>query len=128
MAKVFSAVLVPDAARHDILSHSRRDDKLMDICPAATTFLEAHAFDALWATDKDLKTDRAMGKVKKIIYEDLAIFFVYGHCRVLRELFGGHQVKVSPKHKHGVHLWVLGARDATHDEPEAQYWKIFRSV
>lgn len=127
MPRVFSAVLVPDSARHDILTYQESDDKLMDITPAATQFLEAHFFDALWVTEDDVTTEMARAKVKKIVYGDLSLFFVYGDAAVLKSLFGRMKLMISPKHHRGVHLWILGARDATDGEKLAQYWKIWRS-
>ena len=112
-----TALLTPDPVRFELLDHSGSEDRLLDISPAAARFLEQYITASLPAGPPP---------VRKLVYRDLTIFFIWGPAETLARYLG-ESVRVSAKYRAGIHIWILGAREATTAEQEAQHWNIWRS-
>ena len=111
----FDAVLVADAARFGLVDYDPADDRMTHLTPSHMTFLKSHWYHSLWTRTP---------LVRKLVCQDITVYFVWGPASSLVSLIG--KISASKKHREGLHLWIVGAKDASVDEQNAQYHKLWR--
>lgn len=119
----FDLVMVTDVSRYNALDYGPNDDRIGDLIPSIAAYINKHWMHSLW--------HQQQLKIRKLIYirgksnpnPPLAIFFVWGYASELKKAVG--EIRTSRRYAQGLHLWIVGVREATDREVAAQWERLW---